>query len=873
MFDVFYIGKKPGLFSFEKPADSIEHARQQSRTRYCWVVNYLCDYRVWDWLWEPVPWEADFCHAWPTHDWYDSGTYLVPAAGYTETKYHSDSVVTLKSDPDYWFVPDWVDPESVNYTWRPHPADPPYIYEFGVEWGWDHIGGPEYRAPGGAEKKYVDHIRAKTKADPDNFEIKDNLSSTDDVLRWRPNPTEQPYVYVFGNQWYPPEQRASAIYRVPGAVELKYVDFPKTVRQPDTTNFVSRYACEFDYSWEPNPGDPPYIYVFGNQHWSAEIMPTVEYHVPGATERKYMDHPFAKILANNDSNWKSVYPSQFDFDYSWVPDPGDPPYIYVFGNQWHSAEVMPTVEYHVPGATERKYMSVLSAQLAADMTNWHIPNGVDVRDMDFSWVPDPGEPPYIYQFATQHQKTGGPQYRVAGATEIKYLDMMRAEVTDEAVPIFEIDHLDGNAGQIPNTVRRVRYFDNYKDTLVRLAKNLKGKHEHVWVCSSICDYTDFDFSWHPETWQSTMLHVFASDEEKLGDTFYMHVPTFAERAEKKELLEWYNVNFVPRVRVARRPLPVIRHSYDTHVAAVKTLDWSGPLAVFTVDRVPNRLPTIPLWREKTKIVTPLNPGASSVIVPKTAVPSIKTQLYDYEHIDKTHMYNRNEQPLDVVFISNGEVNADQHWQRTTETANGNNRAVRVDGVNGRVAAYRAAAEASQTPWFFAVFAKLEVETDFDWSWQPDRLQQPKHYIFHAHNPVTGLEYGHMAMVAYNKQLVLQNAAPGLDFTLDQEHEVVPILSGVAHYHDSAWMAWRTAFRECIKLRHSLPDVENEYRLQVWLGNNLVGTENGEWSRCGAADAVEYYDSVAGDFAELRRSYDWAWLADYAFKRRGLTTDQ
>ena len=51
---------------------------------------------------------------------------------------------------------------------------------------------------------------------------------------------------------------------------------------------------------------------------------------------------------------------------------------------------------------------------------------------------------------------------------------------------------------------------------------------------------------------------------------------------------------------------------------------------------------------------------------------------------------------------------------------------------------------------------LEVDYLFDWSWQPDRLQQPKHYIFHARNPVNNLEYGHQAMIAYNKKLVLEN---------------------------------------------------------------------------------------------------------------------
>jgi hypothetical protein len=34
MFDIFYSGKKPGLFAHEREADSIEHAQSLSRTRF-----------------------------------------------------------------------------------------------------------------------------------------------------------------------------------------------------------------------------------------------------------------------------------------------------------------------------------------------------------------------------------------------------------------------------------------------------------------------------------------------------------------------------------------------------------------------------------------------------------------------------------------------------------------------------------------------------------------------------------------------------------------------------------------------------------------------------------------------------------------------
>ena len=171
-----------------------------------------------------------------------------------------------------------------------------------------------------------------------------------------------------------------------------------------------------------------------------------------------------------------------------------------------------------------------------------------------------------------------------------------------------------------------------------------------------------------------------------------------------------------------------------------------------------------------------------------------------------------------------------------------------------------------------MFAKLEVDWYFPWDWQPDRMQEPKHYIFHAHNEVNRLEYGHQAMIAYNKNLVLNNPGVGLDFTLDSAHEVVPILSGIARYCSTPWMAWRTAFREVLKLRASLPDVESEYRIKAWCKPRdpehhvLV---NQEWSHIGALDALEYYDEVNGDFDALKKSYEWDWLTTYALVKRNL----
>ena len=1072
MFDVFYLGKKPGLFVHERSADSIQHALQQSRTRLCWIVDYLADYTGFDFLWEPPPWQAHQRHVWPSQWQRNSGTMLAPKSGYQDTNYRSDRSLTVLPDPthwhipdwidadsvdtswhpdhdeapciyhfpdqhqrssgviyaefdtdniklvddfvsqavprlNHWHIPDWIDPDSIDYSWHPdsldppyryhfdagrgwgnivgveyvvagaeqkknldclqyrtrsqdswwhihdwidpdsidrswvpNPESPPYIYEFPVEWGWNRVGGPQYCVPGADSVKYETAFCSRTRPGSELI-VLDQIADGDPVQRWRPNPSDPPYIYVFGNQWWPAEKRASAEYHVPGATERKYMSAPRAGRLPDRNNFQILIDSEFDWSWEPDPGDPPYIYVFGNQWWSAEKMPTVEYHVPGVTERKYMSAPRAELPQRDDAAWLAL--ESCDWDHSWTPDPGDPPYIYVFGNQWWPAETWPTLEYHVPGATERKYVSTLRASLLPDTARWYVPDGIDPDSVDYSWQPDPGSPPYVYEFGTQwqktggavytmpgatdrkyasafrcrkvnhdsywrlpgdlrgviedfdwtwhpdtteqpyiyefgsqHQKTGGPEYHVPDAIERKYVEQVRVEVKHSRAPAVIIDHMDGNAHAVMENImtrvpvsRTVRYVSNYLDTLRRIAEN--AEHEWIWVVSSVCDYSNFDFTWYPEQWQAAMLHVFASDGLKFGDTFFMHVPTFRDRSGRCKLLEWYDVNFLDR-SVPRQPLPVVSHCEDSHVEVIKRERSRAPLLLFATEPVPDRVPAVNLWRDEVKTVIPLDPGACCVIVPREARTQIQQQVYDYAYIDKTHRTDNKSEPMDIVFISNGEANADQNWGALLHSKQGSpNRCVRVDGVNGRAAAYHAAAEASETPWFFAVFAKLQVLDNFDWSWQPDRLQQPKHYIFHALNPVNMLEYGHQAMIAYNRGLTLANPGRGLDFTLDDAHEVVPILSGVAHYNVDAWTAWRTAFREVIKLRASLPDVENEWRINRWCANGAG--RFADHSVMGAQDALDYYREVNGDFAELRKSYEWSWLASYALLKRNLVPDR
>ena len=580
----------------------------------------------------------------------------------------------------------------------------------------------------------------------------------------------------------------------------------------------------------------------------------------------------ARTLSRTRSFWWVNYLTDYTgFDFLFEPVPWQAEYTHAWPSQWQRDSG--TYLIPIAGTEQIYYNTNVTLTRLSTLDNWTVPDACDTDAFDFSWHPDYSEPDYVYQFGTQHQRTGGPQYirntdNKNNNAGIKFVDQIRAKIKSGSTPIIEIDHLDGNVGQIKDTVRTVRYFDNYLDTLTRIANNTEL--EHIWICSSICDYRDFDFSWHPEQWQATMLHVFASDDTKFGDTFYMHVPSFRARISQFELLDWYDINFVV-TSVPRRPIPVIKHTHNTQVEAVKNNNWAGPLSIFTTQDniIIKDIPAVSLWREKTKTIVPLSLGASTVIIPKAAVPYIKTQLYDYPYIDRTQRGLYSDQLCDIIFISYDEPAAEVNWNIIKDKFS---RAKRVHGINGMETALEAAADTAETPWYYAVFAKTKIHESFDFTFVPDYMQQPKHYIFNSKNTVNGLEYGHMGIILYNSDGIRklnQTKDFGLDYTLSFSHESVPILSCYGSFDQTPYHTWRTAFRETAKLAYfesQQSTVEGRYRLQIW--QNTATGPYADWCLKGAADGVKFFEDSNQQLSTIKQNFRWEWLREFFVTRYG-----
>ena len=802
MFDVFYTGKKPNRFAHERPADSLEHAAELSRTRLYWYIYSDCDYANFDFGYVPPPWEQEHVHVWPTQWNQHGGAYLA-------------NKLTVN-----------------NHQWQFHKQVVPAV--------------------------------------------------------------------------------------------------------PTTQLWQTHYAVDFDYSWQPHPHDPPYIYVFGNQWHSAERMLTVEYHVPGATERKYVYEPQARLLPTV-KNWQVLADVDVDFDYSWCPDPHDPPYIYVFGNQHWTGERSGTVEYHVPGAVERKFVDDVKAFLGVldiffvDKSNnqaqarWETvkhkyPTAQSIRyansmmrtiercatrargprfwvisseniydDFDFDWHAEPWQQHMTHVFGSQWNKWSD-TYLINTAEfnrhkswargieqfpNLNFVDNQQVYVPDDLHDIYYVDHNNSNDQESRQRlleryprVKITRFVDNYLDTFKRIMTT--ATTEYVWICNSVCDYSKFDFTWQPEPWQNRMIHVFPSGysiegPQPRGDTFYIHVESFREQMYDLELLDWFNViNYCTDQLVPRLPMPIVYYNSDTLVDPVKNYQFDFPHAMFTTERElrQSHIVGLPcLWSAKDRQVEAFTQSGDTAIVPREIKSYLKTQIYDYPYIAKrSHL---GELRCDVIFISNGESMAEEHWQHLLTICSD---AKRSDGVLGREQAYKVAAELSGTPWFFAVFAKTYVLPEFKFTFRPDYFQEPKHYIFHSRNPLNGLEYGAMNINLYNRQLVL-DTDPGLDFTLSKAHDVIPICASISRFNTDPWITWRSAFRETMKLQLEVDQgagIEIQHRLKTWL--TVAEGENAEYCLQGARDGVEYYKSVDGNYQALELSFDWAWCQEYYYNK-------
>lgn len=228
-------------------------------------------------------------------------------------------------------------------------------------------------------------------------------------------------------------------------------------------------------------------------------------------------------------------------------------------------------------------------------------------------------------------------------------------------------------------------------------------------------------------------------------------------------------------------------------------------------------------------------------------------IYAFTRKDKI-----DEKKFPVFFLSNGETNADENWKHlSTHCA----RAIRVDGIMGRRKAFHKCVDlAGDSTHFFVVTGKNYV-TDFSvFDFQITENTPKSHIMFQSKNMSNRLEYGHMGIGLYNKDIVLNTPENfGLDFTECGGVHQVPRTVSEAVFATSPFEAWRTAFRETVKLTLSDSPISKTW-LQRWM--TFAEGENAEWVIQGAKQGYEFAIDNKHKPEVLLQSVSWEWLEEY-----------
>ena len=413
--------------------------------------------------------------------------------------------------------------------------------------------------------------------------------------------------------------------------------------------------------------------------------------------------------------------------------------------------------------------------------------------------------------------------------------------------VMDMGGHDENVQQILSKLphaQTMRYMTCHLEMVKRAAS--KSKTEMFWLIASCGSYADFNFDYLPCPWEQEQIHCWARGNQKFGDTFLINVSAW-EKQQYVEKLEWYKDINWHADGVRRLAWPKTEVENDL-VSKIRTHNFKRLYENFYIKGSNSSFDFDPnLW--EIRDVVSYNNG-HTILCPRDIKSFLNNQIYDYPNILKIKDNESIKLSNDIVFISYDEENADKNWEKLILKFP---RAHRIHGVPNMLAALKQAANTVITPYFYAVFAKTNINEEFDFNYNPDYLKEKSNYVFRAYNPVLDCSYGHGGIVLYNTEWLRNVESYEGDLTMSLPVVSVPVDSCVNNYDETPWSAWRTAFREVYKLHNKLDkSIEDQYHLHLWL--TCDRGVNGKWSKLGALHATK----VAIDSKKLN---DWEWLKE------------
>jgi hypothetical protein len=247
--------------------------------------------------------------------------------------------------------------------------------------------------------------------------------------------------------------------------------------------------------------------------------------------------------------------------------------------------------------------------------------------------------------------------------------------------------------------------------------------------------------------------------------------------------------------------------------------------------------------------------------------SISKREIDYRFFAIKKEYNTISsmpKPFDIVFISSNEPNADNNYKLLTDRYPN---AKRVHGVKGIHQAHKAAAELVSTELFWVVDGDAQILDDFDFDYQVahyDLDGKETVHVWRSFNPINSLVYGYGGVKLLPTQLTRDVDVNSTDMTtsISNKFKGIERMSNTTAFNTDDFSAWRSGFRECVKLSSRIidrqKDEETEFRLNAWCERG-ADKPFGKAAIAGAIAGRAYGTVNKGNIDELKKINDFNWL--------------
>ena len=255
-------------------------------------------------------------------------------------------------------------------------------------------------------------------------------------------------------------------------------------------------------------------------------------------------------------------------------------------------------------------------------------------------------------------------------------------------------------------------------------------------------------------------------------------------------------------------------------------------------------------------------SASIYLVPRDLAVDETTGEFPDKKIIKTTLIRK--PPYDVFFIQYDENNANKNLRYIKEKRPD---VKIIDGIKGIFNAHLEAAKQSQTDFFWVVDADATVIDAFDFEYDIPEWDFDVVHIWKSINPINQLEYGHSGVKLIPKHLILmadEETAVDITTSIGAKIKIMDEISNINNFATNPFNAWRSAFRECVKLASGVIDrqvqTETDDRLLAWTSKG-GRRPLGEYVKGGASAGEWYGKTYKGDKNALAMINDYEWLRE------------